>query len=192
MSEDVFSNTEQQQQQQVLSLFAAVPLVREPLSHRQLWRETLCPPPRPRPPPLHRDPPRGGRCRGSACVPQPSSAQLHTGEHNTHTHTNTEGGGRSHQHMDTDTGIEGFVVFGCTMFQASQGFFFGFLMHARQTGSQLGTCTDRQEVQIWHPKPIFFTTHSLLCCSLPRLLSSVSVSPSSLPALLTLTLSSRC
>lgn len=64
-------------------------------------------------------------------------------------------------------------------------------MHARQTGSQLDTCTDRQEVgynALILPLSFFFLiTQSLLCSCF---FSSVSVSPSCLPAA-TPTLSSR-
>lgn len=57
-------------------------------------------------------------------------------------------------------------------------------MHARQTGSQLDTCTVRQEVQLGYnalilPLSFFLITQSLLCSCF---FSSVSVSPSCLPA----------
>ena len=81
------------------------PVDREPPSHQQLWWE-MCPLPPfpascPHPPPLHKGLPKGGRHLGSACVLQPSSAQLHTGKHNTHTHTHT------HTHTYTHTQGDG-------------------------------------------------------------------------------------
>ena len=125
------------------------PVDREPPSHQQLWWE-MCPLPPfpascPHPPPLHKGLPKGGRHLGSACVLQPSSAQLHTGKHNTHTHTHihthihTHTGRRPHKHMDTDTGIEGYVVLVLPRFntvscyQASRVFVF-FIITTCQIG----------------------------------------------------------